>query len=129
LLDRHRFLRRVFGALYAGAVRPGQGHHHPRRPAHLPQEIEDAVSAIPGLIKNGVAAFGVTDAAAGTERTIVMDETAEKGPEQRRQLQARARDVATDILGTPPDDVVLLPPQTVPQDVEPQDPSRRRARC
>jgi acyl-CoA synthetase (AMP-forming)/AMP-acid ligase II len=80
-----------------------------------PQEIEDAVSAIPGLIKNGVAAFGVTDAAAGTERTIVMAETAEKGPEQRRQLQARARDVATDILGTPPDDVVLLPPQTVPK--------------
>jgi 1-acyl-sn-glycerol-3-phosphate acyltransferase len=80
-----------------------------------PQEIEDAVSAIPGLIKNGVAAFGVTDAAAGTERTIVMAETAEKGPEQRRQLQARARDVATDILGAPPDDVVLLPPQTVPK--------------
>jgi len=42
-----------------------------------PQEIEDAVSAIPGLIKNGVAAFGVADAAAGTERTIVMAETAE----------------------------------------------------
>jgi len=80
-----------------------------------PQEIEDAVSAIPGVIKNGVAAFGGTDATAGTERTIIMAETAETGPEQRRQLQTRAREVAMDILGAPPDDVVLLPPQTVPK--------------
>jgi len=80
-----------------------------------PQEIEDAVAAIPGMIKNGVAAFGVTDAASGTERTIVMAETADTDPERRRLLQARTREVATAILGAPPDDVVLLPPQTVPK--------------
>jgi len=80
-----------------------------------PQEIEDAVSAIPGVIKNGVAAFGVADAAVGTERTIVIAETAETDPHRRPQLEARVREVATDILGAPPDDVVLVPPQTVPK--------------
>jgi len=80
-----------------------------------PQEIEDAVCAIPDMIKNGVAAFGVTDAASGTERAIVMAETAVTDPQRRQQLVARTREVATDVLGAPPDDVVLVPPQTVPK--------------
>ena len=39
-----------------------------------PHEIEEAVGAIPGLRKNGVAAFGVTDPASGTERVVILAE-------------------------------------------------------
>lgn len=80
-----------------------------------PQEIEDAVAAIPGIVKNGVVAFGLTDPIAGTERTVVMAETAETDGEICGQLQVRIRAVVMDILGVPPDDVMLVPPQTVPK--------------
>ena len=36
-----------------------------------PQEIEEAVAEIPGIRKAGVAVFGVTDRASGTERVVL----------------------------------------------------------
>jgi 1-acyl-sn-glycerol-3-phosphate acyltransferase len=80
-----------------------------------PQEIEEAVGDIAGIIKNGVAAFGIANPAAGTERTVVLAETAERDPSTRKALHDSVREVTTDILGTPPDEVVLTPPQTVPK--------------
>jgi acyl-CoA synthetase (AMP-forming)/AMP-acid ligase II len=45
---------------------------------HLyPQEIEEAVAGIPGIHKGGVAVFGVTDRASGTERVVIIAETRE----------------------------------------------------
>jgi 1-acyl-sn-glycerol-3-phosphate acyltransferase len=83
---------------------------------HLyPQEIEDAVAAIPGIRKGCVAVFGVPDPASGTERVVVLAETRESDATARAALQARALQVANDIAGTPPDDVVLAPPRTVPK--------------
>ena len=83
---------------------------------HLyPQEIEEAVAGIPGIRKGGVAVFGVTDRASGTERVVVLAETRETDPAKRAALQARAQEVTTDIAGTPPDEVVLAPPSTVPK--------------
>jgi 1-acyl-sn-glycerol-3-phosphate acyltransferase len=80
-----------------------------------PQEIEEAVGDIPGIIKHGVAVFGTSDPSSGTERTVIMAETSEDDPARRAALVARAREVATDILGAPPEQVVLAPPQTVPK--------------
>jgi len=83
---------------------------------HLyPQEIEEAVADIPGIRKGGVAVFGVTDRASGTERVVVLAETRETDPAARAALQARAHEITTDIAGTPPDDIVLAPPRTVPK--------------
>ncbi|QWG22320.1 AMP-binding protein [Bradyrhizobium sediminis] len=83
---------------------------------HLyPQEIEEAVAGIAGIRKGGVAVFGVADRASGTERVIVLAETRETDPAMRAALQARAQEVTTDIAGTPPDEVVLAPPSTVPK--------------
>ncbi len=83
---------------------------------HLyPQEIEEAVAGIAGIRKGGVAVFGVTDPASGTERVVVLAETRETDPTRRAALQARAQEVTTDIAGTPPDEVVLAPPSTVPK--------------
>ena len=45
-----------------------------------PHEIEEAVGGVPGLRKNGIAAFGVTDPASGTERVVVLAEADERTP-------------------------------------------------
>lgn len=83
---------------------------------HLyPQEIEEAVADIPGVRKGGVAVFSVTNENLGTERVVVLAETRETDPVARARLQARAHEVVTDAAGTPPDEIVLAPPHTVPK--------------
>jgi 1-acyl-sn-glycerol-3-phosphate acyltransferase len=80
-----------------------------------PQEIEEAVAGIPDIRRGGVAMFGVTDRTSGTERVVVLAETAESDRAARSALQIRAQEVASDIAGTPPDEIVLVPPRTVPR--------------
>ncbi len=80
-----------------------------------PQEIEEAVGDVAGILKNGVAAFGIADRSSGTERVVVLAETMEADPQRREELATKVREAATKILGTPPDQVVLAPPQTVPK--------------
>jgi len=83
---------------------------------HLyPQEIEEAVAEIPGIRKGGVAVFSVSDPRSGTERVIVLAETREIEEAARAALQTRAHEVVTNVAGTPPDEVVLAPPRTVPK--------------
>ena len=83
---------------------------------HLyPQEIEEAVAEIPGIRKGGVAVFSVSDPRSGTERVIVLAETRELDATARATLQKRAHEVTTDVAGTPPDEIVLAPPRTVPK--------------
>jgi 1-acyl-sn-glycerol-3-phosphate acyltransferase len=83
---------------------------------HLyPQEIEEAVAEIPGIRKGGVAVFSVNDPRSGTERVIVLAETRELDATARAKLQTRTHEIATDVAGTPPDEIVLAPPHTVPK--------------
>ncbi|HTO62940.1 MAG TPA: AMP-binding protein [Bradyrhizobium sp.] len=83
---------------------------------HLyPQEIEQAVANVPGVHKGGVAVFGVPDRVSGTERVVVLVETRETDQAARAALQAQAQDLVTDVAGTPPDEIVLAPPRTVPK--------------
>jgi acyl-CoA synthetase (AMP-forming)/AMP-acid ligase II len=56
-----------------------------------PQEIEEAVTEIPGIRKGCVAVFGTADRATGTERVVVLAETRETDPAARVALQARKR--------------------------------------
>ncbi|MDH3581678.1 MAG: AMP-binding protein, partial [Hyphomicrobiales bacterium] len=78
-----------------------------------PYEVEEAVGDIPGIRKGCVAVFGSPDPASGTERVIVVAEAREAEPAQLEALQAQVRGIATDLLGMPPDDVVLAPPHSV----------------
>jgi 1-acyl-sn-glycerol-3-phosphate acyltransferase len=80
-----------------------------------PQEIEEAVAEIPGIRKGGVAVFGVTDGQTGTERVVVLAETRETDVTARAALESRAQEMANDIAGAPPDEIVLAPPGTVPK--------------
>ena len=47
----------------------------------------------------------------GTERIVLLAETAENDPAARATLQTRAQQIASDVAGTPPDEVVLVPPR------------------
>ncbi|HEY7665309.1 MAG TPA: AMP-binding protein [Xanthobacteraceae bacterium] len=80
-----------------------------------PHEVEEAVGAIPGLRKTGVAAFGVADPASGTERVVVVAEADETRPAAQAELKARAQQIAAYIVGGPPDEVVLVSPGAVPK--------------
>ena len=80
-----------------------------------PQELEERVGDLPGVRKGCVAVFGVRDAASGTERLVVLAETRATDDAERAPLRARVYALAADLLGTPPDEVVLVPPHTVPK--------------
>src|SRR5208337_3913019 len=80
-----------------------------------PQEIEEAIAEIPGIRKGCVAVFGTAGRESGTERVVVLAETRESDPAARAVLQVRAQEVAAGIAGTPPDEIVLAPPRTVPK--------------
>ena len=80
-----------------------------------PHEIEEAVGDVPGLRKTGVAAFGVPDPIAGTERIVILAETDAREDTLQAALKLRAQEAATHIVGGPPDEVVLVQPGTVPK--------------
>ncbi|MFD2198719.1 AMP-binding protein [Halomonas beimenensis] len=78
-----------------------------------PDELEKAIGDITGIRKGCVAIFGASDPRTGTERLIVLAETRLEGAEPRRRLRERVNDLAADLIGTPPDEVVLAPPGSV----------------
>ena len=80
-----------------------------------PHELEEAVGDIAGATKGAVAAFGVSDRASGTERIVLLAETAQTATAELESLKARARAVVTEIIGSPPDDIVFVEPGTVPK--------------
>ncbi|MFP5289193.1 MAG: fatty acyl-AMP ligase, partial [Thermoanaerobaculia bacterium] len=80
-----------------------------------PHELEEAVGEIPGIRRGCVAVFGTADPESGTEKVVVLAETRERGEGELDRLRREIQDVAVALLGTPADDVVLAPPQTVPK--------------
>ncbi len=77
------------------------------------QEIERAVGEVDGIRMGCVAAFGVLDPAAGTEKLVVMAETREKRAERLQELRRDVEEAALDVAGSPADDVALVAPRTV----------------
>ncbi|MBH64560.1 MAG: acyl-phosphate glycerol 3-phosphate acyltransferase [Alphaproteobacteria bacterium] len=77
------------------------------------QEIERAVGEVEGVRMGCVAVFGVLDAATGTEKLVVMAETRVKRADRLRDLRSEVESVTLDVVGSPADDVALVPPQTV----------------
>ena len=78
-----------------------------------PEELEETVGNIEGIRKGRVAVFGSMDPKSGTERLIVLAETREKDAEILAHLRSQIKAVATDLVWTPPDDVVLASPNTI----------------
>jgi 1-acyl-sn-glycerol-3-phosphate acyltransferase len=78
-----------------------------------PYELEEAVGAIPGIRRGCVAVFGAVAAGEGTEKLVVVAECRERDESVREELVRRINGQTVDLLGTPPDDVVLAPPHAV----------------
>jgi 1-acyl-sn-glycerol-3-phosphate acyltransferase len=82
-----------------------------------PQEVEQAVGEVPGIRRGCVAVFGSPDPQAGTERLVVVAEVRDRDLDAtgRERLSEAIRARTLDLLGEPADEVVLVPPHTVPK--------------
>ena len=80
-----------------------------------PYELEQAVGELPGIRRGCVAAFAAADPKTGSERLVVVAETKERDKDRRLELERAVRERAADILGLPPDEVVLAPPRALPK--------------
>nr|WP_246194807.1 AMP-binding protein [Allochromatium palmeri] len=78
-----------------------------------PYEVEQALGELPGIRRGCVVAFAARDARQGSERLVIVAESKERDPERRAALAQRARELATEVLGLPPDEIVLAPPHAV----------------
>jgi 1-acyl-sn-glycerol-3-phosphate acyltransferase len=78
-----------------------------------PAELEEAVGDLESVRKGCVAVFAGTDRDLGTERLIVLAETRRRDPATQERLRQSINTLAADLVGTPPDEVVLAPPNTV----------------
>jgi 1-acyl-sn-glycerol-3-phosphate acyltransferase len=81
----------------------------------VPQEIEEAASGVPGIRRGCVVAFGVENAALGTEGLVVVAETRADDEAERERLVRAVTARVAEAVDVPPDTVVLVPPGTVPK--------------
>jgi acyl carrier protein len=78
-----------------------------------PHELEECVGDIEGIRAGRVTAFGSTDPHNGTERLVVVAETRETDSEQLKKLHREVIATVNGLASTPPDEVVLAPPNTI----------------
>lgn len=78
-----------------------------------PHQLEEAVGDLDGIRKGCVAVFGSTGPTSGIEQLIVVAETREQREDLREALHAKVLGLATDLLGMPPNKIILVPPHTV----------------
>ena len=78
-----------------------------------PHELEERIGDIEGIRKGCVAVFGSLDAAAGTERLVIIAETRSMDEMVHSALNQEIAEVTNELTGTPADEVVLAPPHTV----------------
>jgi len=78
-----------------------------------PQELEEVVSNIAGIRKGCVVTFGTIEPRTGTERLVLIAETREQDERARQAIEKEIIAVASDLIGLPPDEVILAPPHTV----------------
>jgi 1-acyl-sn-glycerol-3-phosphate acyltransferase len=81
----------------------------------VPQEIEEVASAVDGVRKGCVAAFGVPVSATGTEQLVVIAETHTQSPADRDRLERAVVEAVATQVGVPPDVVRVVAPGTVPK--------------
>ena len=74
-----------------------------------PDELEKAIGEIPGIRKGCVAVFGSADPDTATERLIVLAESYTDIPDEHSALYHRINVLASDLIGTPPDEILLVP--------------------
>jgi 1-acyl-sn-glycerol-3-phosphate acyltransferase len=81
----------------------------------VPQEIEEAAAGVDGIRRGCVVAFGVENAALGTEGLVVVAETRATDPTERDRLMGAVTERVAEAIEVPPDQVVLVAPGVVPK--------------
>ena len=80
-----------------------------------PQEIEEIAGQVTGVRKGCVVAFGMPDPKWATEMLVLIAETAETGKSEREKIIQEINDQISIVLGLLPDQVILVPPRTIPK--------------
>ncbi|MCW8195098.1 AMP-binding protein [Proteobacteria bacterium 005FR1] len=78
-----------------------------------PEELETAVGDLQGIRKGCVAVFGSTDPKTATEQLVLVAETRVTEDASREELRKKINLTALDLVGSPPDRIVLAPPHSV----------------
>jgi 1-acyl-sn-glycerol-3-phosphate acyltransferase len=78
-----------------------------------PAELEEAIGNLEGIRRSHVAVFGSPDPASGTERLVVLAESRRRDAASQERLRKEINALSLNLLDSPPDDVVLAPPNTV----------------
>jgi 1-acyl-sn-glycerol-3-phosphate acyltransferase len=78
-----------------------------------PHELEEAVGNSAGIRNGRVAVFGSSHSTSGTEKLVILAETRETDPQIQEKLRAKIIDLSTDLIGDPPDEVILAAPGSV----------------
>lgn len=78
-----------------------------------PYEVEQALGEVVGVRKGCVVAFAAKDPELGSERLVILAESKERDPARRAELVRQLRERATDVLGLPPDELLLVQPRAV----------------
>jgi fatty-acyl-CoA synthase len=80
-----------------------------------PQDIEELTSRIAGVRKGCVIAFGIIPLDQGVEKLIVVAETIIQEKDAREAMIQEIIGQITSEMGLPPDEVILVPPGTIPK--------------
>ncbi|WP_370500383.1 AMP-binding protein [Mycolicibacterium sp. jd] len=97
----------VTGRVKDVIIRAGRNLH--------PAELEEAVGNLAGIRKGCVAVFASPDPEGGAERLVVLAEVRAADTAVDAALRSEIVSTTVDLLGVAPDDVVLVPPRTVPK--------------
>jgi len=81
---------------------------------YFPEEIEGTVTRMPEVRGRGVVAFGVVDPSGGAERVVVVAETTASG-EAADAFRRAIAEVVADAIECNLDEVVLVPPRSIPR--------------
>jgi acyl carrier protein len=79
------------------------------------EDVESAVHGVPGVEPGGAAAFGVVDAATGTEDLVVVCETRASLRRDLDRIELSVQRSVEEVLGIPADRVELVPPGALPR--------------
>ena len=80
-----------------------------------PEELEQSLGGIDGVIRGGVAVFARADSRLGTEQVVVVAETELEDPHARVALEGAIAQRGLELLGVAPDEVVLTTRGALPR--------------
>ena len=90
------------------------------------EDLEQSAEEVPGARKGSVVAFGVFDEELGSDRVVLVVESKETDEALRQRIAEQVSQAVIEGTGLPVDEVVVVPPGTVPKTSSGK---RQRQRC